>query len=94
MTQAANAVTDNTQQRRFELEEQGEIAFADYSLAGDTLVLPHVEAPNALRGTGAAGRLMDGVVAQARERNLKLRPLCSYAVAWLKRHPEHNDLLA
>jgi len=94
MTQTSNAVTDNTDLHRFELVEQGETAFADYRLSGDTLILPHVEAPSALRGTGAAGRLMDGVVAHARERRLKLRPVCSYAVAWIRRHPEANDLLA
>ena len=88
------AITDNTERRRFELEEQGQTAFADYRLNGDTVVLPHVEAPPALRGTGAAGRLMEGVVEHARDRELKLLPVCSYAVAWLRRHPEHGDLIA
>lgn len=87
------AVTDNTDRRRFELVEQGLTAFADYRLNGDVLMLPHVEAPPALRGTGAAGRLMEGVAAHARERNLKLLPVCPYAVAWLKRHPEHAELV-
>ena len=88
------AVTDNTERRRFELEEGGLTAFADYRQNGDVLMLPHVEAPPALRGTGAAGRLMEGVAAHARERGLKLLPVCPYAVAWLKRHPEHAELVA
>jgi len=87
-------VTDNTDRRRFELVEQGLTAFADYRQNGDVLMLPHVEAPPALRGTGAAGRLMEGVAAHARERGLKLLPVCPYAVAWLKRHPEHAELVA
>ena len=56
-------------------------------------VIDYVFAPPELRGTGAAGRLMEGVVADVRSRNLKITPLCGYAVAWLKRHSEAADLL-
>jgi predicted GNAT family acetyltransferase len=87
-------VTDNTVASRFELVEQGLTAFADYRLSDGRLVLPHVEAPPALRGTGAAGRLMEGVLTLARERGLKVIPLCGYAAAYFRRHDEWRDLLA
>ena len=60
------SVTDNPERHCFELIEDGAVAFADYRRDGDRLVVPHVEAPDALRGTGAAGRLMEGVVEHAR----------------------------
>ncbi len=88
-----NPVTDNPSRQRFELVEEGKLAFADYHVSGDVLILPHVEADPALRGRGAAGRLMAGVMEIVRERGLKVRPVCSYAVAWLERHPEHADLV-
>ena len=87
------AVTDNAAAGRFELIEQGQTAFADYHLSDGRLILPHVEAPPALRGTGAAGRLMEGVLTQARERGLKVVPLCGYAAAYIRRHREWQDLL-
>jgi predicted GNAT family acetyltransferase len=86
--------TDNTGESRFELHVDGHIAFADYHRTGGVLTLPHVEADMPLRGTGAAGRLMEQVAAAARAEGSKIRPLCSYAVAWMRRHPETNDLLA
>lgn len=86
-------VHDNPDRGRFELAEGGELAFANYRRQGDTLVIPHVEAAPALRGTGAAGRLMAGIVELARQDGLKIVPLCSYAAAWMRRHPEHRDLL-
>jgi uncharacterized protein len=46
-----------------------------------------------LRGKGTAGRLMDGIAAIARERHYKIRPTCSYAIAWFKRHPDQQDLV-
>jgi predicted GNAT family acetyltransferase len=88
------AVVDNKPLSRFELEENGDLAFADYSLKDGWLVLPHVEAAPPLRGTGAAGRLMEGVLAYARAEGLKVRPLCGYAAAYIRRHPEHRDLVA
>jgi predicted GNAT family acetyltransferase len=87
-------VTDNAEHHRFELAEAGAVAFADYRRDGDRLVIPHVEAPDALRGTGAAGRLMEGVVEHARAEGRKIVPVCSYAAAWLKRHSEHADVVA
>ncbi len=86
-------VSDNTAHSRFELAEEGAIAFANYRLADGVLSLPYVESPEVLRGKGTAGRLMEGVVEHARARNLKIVPICGYAVSWFRRHPEHNDLL-
>ena len=89
-----NHVIDNAAQSRFELLENGQTAFADYSRRNGALVIPHVESPVALRGHGTAGRLMEGIVAHARAEGLKIVPICSYAAAWLQRRPEHKDLLA
>ena len=84
---------DNPQESRFEWEEAGEVAFADYYTRGETRVIPHVEAPMALRGTGAAGRLMQAVADHARAERIKLVPTCSYAVAWFRRHRDAGDVL-
>ncbi len=87
-------VIDNTARNQYELPVEGETVFARYRRTGDTVAILHVEAPVSLRGTGASGRLMQGIVDLARQNNEKLVPLCSYAAAWLKRHPEAADLLA
>ena len=89
-----STVIDNPGQSRFELEEDGLIAFADYVRTGERMIIPHVEAPVALRGTGAAGRLMEGVLAAARGQGLKVVPSCPYADAYMRRHKEWEDLRA
>jgi predicted GNAT family acetyltransferase len=86
-------IHDNETLHRFELAEGGRIVFADYRRTGDTFTLPHVEADPALRGTGAASRLMDSIIALARERGYRLIPTCSYARAWFRRHPHAGDVL-
>ena len=94
MTVTDNPVTDNADRHRFELDVDGQIVFADYRRRDGVLAITHVEAPPSLRGSGAAGRLMQGVMEMARAEPVKVAPLCSYAAAWLRRHPEFADLVA
>ncbi|MBI5942332.1 MAG: N-acetyltransferase [Caulobacterales bacterium] len=87
-------VTDNTAAGRFELIEQGQFAYADYRRSPGRLIIDYVFSPPPLRGAGTAGRLMRGVADAARAENAKITPLCGYAAAWLKRHPDTADLVA
>ncbi|HLY78619.1 MAG TPA: GNAT family N-acetyltransferase [Caulobacteraceae bacterium] len=81
-------VHDIPARHRFEMLEQGQTVFADYRRDGRRLIIDHVEAPESLRGTGAAGRFMEGLVAAARAEGSTIVPICSYAAAWLRRHRE------
>jgi hypothetical protein len=86
-------VTDNRERQRFELEEDGLVAFANYHRSGQSVVIPHVEAPPALRGKGTAGRLMEGIVLRARAEGFTITPTCSYALTWFQRHKQARDVL-
>ncbi|MGU3476123.1 GNAT family N-acetyltransferase [Methylobacterium sp. D48H] len=85
---------DNVERGRFELQVGGDAVFATYRREPGQLVISHVYAPPVLRGTGAAGRLMEGVAAHARAEGDRIVPLCGYARAWLRGHRTHRDLLA
>jgi predicted GNAT family acetyltransferase len=85
-------VRDNRALQRFELPVEGLVAFADYRRQPGRLVITHVEAPAPLRGTGVAGRLMQGVMEAAKDEGAQVLPLCSYARAWIQRHPEYRNL--
>jgi predicted GNAT family acetyltransferase len=87
-------VTDDPARQRYELVVDGHTAFADYRREPGRMVIAYVEAPPALRGTGAAGRLMRGVLDQARRDGVKVVPLCAYARAYMLRHAQYRDLMA
>ena len=89
----ASTLRNNVNSSRYEWDEQGMTSWADYRLVGDRLYIDHVEAPAPLRGTGASGRLMAALAADARERGLRITPICGYAAAWLRRSPEFRDLV-
>lgn len=77
---------DDEADGRFVLDVAGRQAFAIYRRqGGDRLVIDHVEAEPALRGTGAAGRLMEKIVTVADAEKREIVPRCSYAASWLRR---------
>ena len=84
---------DNAAARRFEMHEDGHTVFADYRRSDGRLIIDHVEAPPALRGTGAAGRFMEALANHAQASGEKITPLCAYAATWLRRHAEYRDLI-
>lgn len=89
-----DGIAYNPETGRYEQSFDGHIVFADVRRKGDVLYIDYVEAPPALRGTGAAGKFMEGLMEIIRAENLKVIPICGYAAGWLQRHGEYDDLKA
>ncbi len=79
---------------RFVAVQDGHEARLDYTLAGDVLAITHTIVPEAIGGRGIAGNLVRRALEHARAAGLRVRPSCEYAEAWMRRHPEYDDLLA
>ncbi|SFF85655.1 hypothetical protein SAMN05518801_102232 [Novosphingobium sp. CF614] len=54
----------------------------------------HTLVPEAIGGRGVAGRLVEAMVADARENAFKIAPACTYVAAAFQRHPEWDDVKA
>ena len=87
-------VRDNREAQRFELEEQGHLAHADYDLDGDVITFTHTIVPASLQGMGVGSRLIEGALRDVRSRGLKVRAKCTFVAAYLAKHPEWQDLSA
>ncbi|TGR25176.1 MULTISPECIES: GNAT family N-acetyltransferase [unclassified Mesorhizobium] len=57
------------------------------------LIIDHTEVPDAFRGQGAGLRLVIRAVEDARAAGKKIIPLCPFANAQFRRHPEWADVL-
>lgn len=79
---------------RFVVDMEGHEGFVEYERDGDVLVITHTIVPPELGGRGVAGHLVETALQHAREEGLKVLPQCSYADAWMRRHPEYADLRA
>lgn len=80
--------------RQFHCTVEGLRCVIDYQLDGDVMSITHTGVPKALEGRGIAGQLTRHALDTAKNQHWKVRPLCSYAAAYIRRHPEYADLLA
>lgn len=87
-------VRNNEERSRFELVEQGHIAFAEYTIEGNVITFTHTIVPSTLQGMGVGSRLIAAALADVRSRGLKVRPQCTFVAAYIARHPEWQDLRA
>ena len=88
------AVIDNRAERRFEADVDGERAVAAYEVDGDVITFTHTAVPDAIQHHGIGTALVEAGLAAAREHGQKVVPQCALFAAYMKRHPETNDLLA
>lgn len=59
----------------------------------NVIAIDHTIVDKELRGQNIAGMLLKKVVELAREKHLKVVPICSYAVVKLTRNDEYKDIL-
>lgn len=65
-----------------------------YTRVGDSrIIIDHTGVPDAFRGQGIGARLVTRAVEDARAAGKTILPLCPFAAAQFKRHPEWADVL-
>ena len=81
-------------QQRFQARIDGETCVADYRLQGGVMAIVHTEVAPHLNGRGIAGALVQAALDHAQAQGLKVKPVCSYAAAYMRRHPGTMALLS
>ena len=72
----------------------GEEAEMTYSkVSAHLMIIDHTGVPDAFRGQGTGLKLVTRAVEDARAAGVKIIPLCPFAAAQFKRHPEWADVL-
>jgi predicted GNAT family acetyltransferase len=88
------SIVDNTARSRFEYDVEGRTAFIDYRRTGNVVSLTHAEVPRELEGRGIGSALVRGTLDLIRGRGEKVIPACSFVDAFIRKHPDYQDLLA
>jgi uncharacterized protein len=88
-----NEIRHNRDMHRFEITLNGQMAVLDYQQAGERTTFTHTGVPVQFRGQGIAAALTKAALDYAAEQELKVIPLCSYAAAFIDRHPEYQHLI-
>jgi predicted GNAT family acetyltransferase len=90
------AIRHESAQQRFETVVEGQSCVLDYVLddlrSPGVMTITHTVVPGAVGGRGIAGALVQAALEQARAEGWKVLPACSYADAWMRRHPQYEEL--
>lgn len=87
------SVFNNQQRQQFQITIDGEIAFLEYRLYEDTIVLMHTEVPEKFGGRGIGSSLAAAAFDYAKTHHLKVKVYCPFVVTYLRRHPELDSLV-
>ncbi|MDA3508576.1 N-acetyltransferase [Acinetobacter junii] len=87
--------SDDTKHGTFEIfdadAKAGEMA---YTWAGDSmLIIDHTDVEDQFRGQGIGRQLLDALVAFAREREIKVIPLCPFSKSVFDKDQSIHDVL-
>jgi predicted GNAT family acetyltransferase len=87
-------VRDNPEKHRFEIDlGDGSFAIAEYTLPAGKIMFTHTEVPPQHGGKGLGTKLIEFALSAARQRSLKVIPICPFFAAYMQRHAEVQDLL-
>jgi predicted GNAT family acetyltransferase len=76
--------------RRFTAELEGQTGSLDYELDGKVMSITHTRVPPPIGGRGVASELMRSALDLAAANGWTVKPVCAYAVAYMKRHPSES----
>lgn len=98
MTDATDAiiVEDNGSKGRYVVREPGgaEAEMTFTKVGEKRIIIDHTLVPDAFRGKGTGLRLVTRAVEDARAAGKTIIPLCPFAAAQFRRHPEWADVLS
>lgn len=71
----------------------GSEAEMTFTMAGRQMIIDHTGVPDVFRGQGIGLKLVTRAVEDARAAGRTIIPLCPFAAAQFRRHPEWADVL-
>ena len=86
-------VINNQQEQRFEIRDGGEVAYLEYRFYKNDIALMHTLVPDALEGRGIASALAHYALEWAKAHQKPVKVYCSFVAAYLKTHPEYDDII-
>jgi predicted GNAT family acetyltransferase len=94
MTEPVPVIVRDDAQHRYELHVGESVAtFAEFRVRPGYLVFTHTETDPAFEGRGYGSALAKGALDDVRQRGERIKAECPFIAAYIKRHPEYEDLL-
>jgi len=86
-------IFNNEQRQQFQTEIDGQLASLEYRLHEGQILLMHTGVPPALGGRGVGSALAEYALNYARTHHLPVKIYCPFVAAYLRRHPDQQDIV-
>ena len=87
-------ITNNAERHRYEAFAGDALAgYCEYNLLTDAIMFTHTEVLEAFEGQGVGSTIAKHVLDTARSEGKHVIPVCQFIAAYLRRHPEEQDLV-
>jgi predicted GNAT family acetyltransferase len=87
-------IADNTEDHRYEIRSDGELAgFLTYRSRPKLIELVHTEIDEEFEGRGLGSQLISFALDDARERRLTVLPFCPFVNDYIQRHRQYVELV-
>ena len=81
-------IIHDSRAHRLSVQLEGETGLLDYELDDKIMSITHTRVPSPIGGRGVAAELMRRALELAAANGWTVKPVCSYAVAYMKKHPD------
>jgi predicted GNAT family acetyltransferase len=85
-------VIHNSTENRFETWIEGQLSKLDYLADDGSIIMTHVGVYPEHRGQGVAGKLTEAALEYAKEKSLRVIPMCPYIANYIRRNPQYIEL--
>src|ERR1700683_4909381 len=80
-------INHDSRAHRVSAELEGQTGLLDYELHDKVMSITHARVPPPISGRGVAAELMRSALDLAAANGWTVKPICAYAIAYMKRHP-------
>ena len=84
---------DNEKTNRYEVSIDGKLSRIEYIKTKNEIYLTHTEVAKGQEGKGIGKEMIAEALADIKNKNLKLVPLCPFVASYIRSHPEWKTIL-
>ena len=93
MAETQYVIAHDQDSHRFTVTEDGLTAELNYRMSGSEMIITHIGVPRPLEGRGIGSALAKAGLEYARQQEMTVVPICSFARSYIDRNPEYQSLV-
>ena len=86
-------IYEKTKLRLVNEENDEDFGFISFETKDDVIIIISTVINEKYQGKGMASALINELLEYAKNNNLKVKPLCSFVIHYIEKHPEYKEFI-